>query len=268
MSPAKTPTRKRKIRLNKQKSVSFDGKKKQYEKQLEKLQQKMLRIQQAYHRQQRRAVLAFEGWDAAGKGGCIRRLTTMLDPRGFHVYPIGAPDPVEQGKHYLFRFWRLLPEKGQLAIFDRTWYGRVLVERVEGFAETSAWKRAYREINEFERALVDDGARVIKVFLQVSAKEQKRRFYDRLHNPYKRWKLTPDDLRNLDKREQYTEAIEDMFDHTDTKYAPWNVIVSNHKWHARLAVLRLAIKQLGKDVDLSAPIADPEFLAEAEEILG
>jgi len=267
MGNSKPKLRDRKLRLSKLDVRKFDGKKKAYEKRQQELQQKMLRIQQAYYHQGRRAVLAFEGWDAAGKGGSIRRLTAMLDPRGYKVYPIGAPNKVEQGKHYLYRFWNRLPERGQLAIFDRTWYGRVLVERVEGFAAKPEWRRAYDEINEFERALVDDGARVIKVFLHVTAKEQRKRFSDRLADPYKQWKLTPDDLRNMDLRPRYNKAIHDMFDRTDTKQAPWHVVAANHKWQARISVLELAIKALGKGVDISAPVTDPKFLAAAKKAL-
>src|SRR5882672_5475355 len=164
-----------------------------YERKLAKLQLKMLSIQQTYFHENRRAVIAFEGWDAAGKGGAIRRLTEKLDPRGFHVWPIGPPTPEEQGRHYLYRFWNKLPERGQLAIFDRTWYGRVLVERVERLIKKPVWKRAYDEINEFERMLIDDGVRVVKIFLHITPDEQLRRFAERLNNPYKRWKLTDSD---------------------------------------------------------------------------
>ncbi|MBI3706851.1 MAG: polyphosphate kinase, partial [Proteobacteria bacterium] len=147
-----------------------------YERRLETLQMKMLSIQQAYFHERRRGIVVVEGWDAAGKGGMIRRLTEKLDPRGIRVWPIGAPEPSEQGRHYLYRFWARLPEPGTLVVFDRSWYGRVLVERVEGFAPKAAWRRAYEEINEFERWLIDDGVRLVKVFLHITAAEQVRRF--------------------------------------------------------------------------------------------
>lgn len=229
-----------------------------YETHLEKLQNKMLSIQQTYFHEKRRAVLVFEGWDAAGKGGAIRRLTERLDPRGFHVWPIGAPKPDEQGRHYLYRFWQRLPEPGTVAIFDRSWYGRVLVERVECLIPKATWKRAYDEINEFERMLVDDGARVVKVFLHIPQEEQLRRFAERLSNPYKRWKLTEADIRNHRRWDDYAEAIEDMFDRTSTKAAPWNVIYGEKKWVARIEVLKAVTRALAAGCDIEPPPIDPE----------
>jgi len=258
----------KKLRLDDVEMVRHEHEKKWYESRIAQLQLKMLRVQQAYHHQKRRALLVFEGWDAGGKGGSIRRLTEKLDPRGFQVHAIGAPTPVEQGKHYLYRFWNKLPARGNIAIFDRSWYGRVLVERVEGFAEAEAWKRAYDEINEFERLLADDGVRIIKIFMHISKGEQLRRFEERLQNPYKRWKLTSDDLRNRDKWDDYVEAIEDMFDRTSTSFAPWNAIGGNYKWYARTQVLELATSILGHGVDLSVPIVDPEVVDLAFEKLG
>ena len=246
----------------------FEGSKKKYEKRLAELQFKMLRIQQAYHHQGRRAVLVFEGWDASGKGGSTRRLTEQLDPRGFVVHPIAAPAPEPQGVHYLARFWRRLPHRGRIAIFDRSWYGRVMVERVEGFASPREWKRAYREINDFERLLVDDGVRVLKFFLHTTEKEQARRFSQRLMDPYKRWKLTPEDLRNREKRPGYEEAIESMFKKTSTVAAPWHAIEANHKWYARIRVLEIATEALSEGVDISAKTIDPDFLRRAASLLG
>jgi polyphosphate kinase 2 (PPK2 family) len=218
--------------------------KKEYESLLEKYQIRMLRLQQHIYHKQRRAVIGFEGWDASGKGGSIRRLTEKLDPRGFKVYPIGVPRPDEQGRHYLWRFWDRLPVPGEIAIFDRTWYGRVLVERVEGFAQKSEWKRAYDEINEFEKLLVDDGIPVLKIFLHITKKEQLRRFRERERNPYKRWKIGPEDWRNRKRWKDYERAINEMFERTDTGLAPWIAIPGDAKWYARTQVLGRVVEAL------------------------
>ncbi len=239
-----------------------------YEKRLGELQKELLRVQQTYWHERRRTVLVFEGWDAAGKGGAIRRITELLDPRGFHVWPIGAPSASEQGRHYLWRFWQRLPEPGTFAIFDRSWYGRVLVERVQGFAKPSEWKRAYDEINEFERMLTDDGIRVIKLFLHITQEEQLNRFRERLTNPFKRWKLTEEDLRNRARWDDYVEAIEDMFDRTSTQFAPWHAVPANSKWHARLQCLELVDEALRQGVTVSPPPVDPRVLTVAADLLG
>ena len=192
----------------------------------------------------RSVVVAFEGWDAAGKGGAIKRLTEKLDPRGYAVYPIGAPNEEERKRHYLWRFWTRLPDRGRWAIFDRSWYGRVLVERVEGLCKKEAWKRAYREINEFERQLIDDGVVLVKIFLAITKHEQKKRFEERVNDPYKRWKIGPEDWRNREHWDQYLEAAEEMFAETNSKIAPWRVIGANRKWHARLDVTREVLARL------------------------
>ena len=210
------------------------------------------------YRQKHPVIIAFEGWDAAGKGGAIRRLTERLDPRGIHVWPIGPPQPDEQGRHYLYRFWERLPEPGTIAIFDRSWYGRVLVERVEGLIPKSDWKRAYGEIKEFERMLVDDGVRLVKLFLHIPPEEQLQRFAERLSNPYKRWKLTESDLRNHRRWDDYSDAIEDMFDHTSPKFAPWNAIYAEKKWVARVKVLETVTAALAAGVEVVPPPIDPE----------
>jgi polyphosphate kinase 2 (PPK2 family) len=209
-----------------------------YEKELSRLQLRLLRLQQQHYHGKRRAIIVFEGWDASGKGGAIRRLTEKLDPRGLRVWPIGAPRPDEQDRHYLYRFWQKLPEPRTWAIFDRSWYGRVLVERVEKLCKPSEWKRAYDEINEFETMLVDDGAAVVKVFLHISKKEQLRRFEEREKNPYKRWKITKEDWRNRKKWSKYESAIDDMFKETSSHRAPWTPIAGERKWFARTAVCR------------------------------
>ncbi|WP_114392409.1 polyphosphate kinase 2 family protein [Oleisolibacter albus] len=239
-----------------------------YERRLAELQETILHVQQAYWHSKRRAVIVFEGWDAAGKGGAIRRLTEKLDPRGAHVWPIAAPSAAEQGRHYLWRFWQKLPEPGTFAIFDRSWYGRVMVERIEGFASEAEWQRAYDEINEFERLLVDDGVRIVKVFLHLSSKEQLARFRERLTNPYKRWKLTVEDLRNRDRRAAYEVAIDEMFERTSTKLAPWTAVPADAKWYARVAVLEAVVDALKRGVDIAPPPVDPTVQAAAAEMLG
>lgn len=238
-----------------------------YEKVLKKLQDEILHVQQAYWHSKRRAIIVFEGWDAAGKGGAIRRLTENLDPRGVHVWPIAAPSAEEQGKHYLWRFWQRLPAAGTFAIFDRSWYGRVLVERVEGFAKPHEWRRAYDEINEFERLLADDGVRIVKLFMHLSADEQLERFKERLNNPYKRWKLTTEDLRNRDRRKDYEEAVDDMFAQTSTGQAPWAAVPADAKWYARVDVLRHAVSALAEGMDLSPPPLDPDVKKAMEKLL-
>ncbi len=239
-----------------------------YEKRLGKLQKELLRIQQTYWHEKRRAVLVFEGWDAGGKGGAIRRMTEPLDPRGFHVWPISAPRPDEQGRHYLYRFWKRLPVPGSIAIFDRSWYGRVLVERVEGFATKEQWKRAYGEIRDFEKMLTDDGARIVKLFLHITKDEQLNRFRERLTNPYKRWKLTEEDLRNRAKWADHEEAVEDMFDETSTENAPWIAVPANSKWYARTRVLEIVTEALAKDVTVAPPPVDEATAKAAAEVLG
>jgi AMP-polyphosphate phosphotransferase len=217
----------------------------QYEKELESLQHKMVRIQQGLYHARARAIIAVEGFDAAGKGGVIRRLTEPIDPRGVKVVPIGPPSPDEQGRHWLFRFWRQLPPPGAVTIFDRTWYGRVEVERVEKLCRKSDWKRAYEEINQFEAMLVNDQITLVKIFLAISKDEQLKRFEARVRDPYKMWKIGPADIEARKKWDEYVEATDDLFARTDTKLAPWNLIPANFKWYARLKVLRLVTKALG-----------------------
>jgi polyphosphate kinase 2 (PPK2 family) len=248
----------KKIRLDKLRQPKPFAGKDEYEARLDELQKQMLLIQQTYFHERRRAMLVFEGWDAAGKGGAIRRLTETLDPRGFHVWSIGPPRPDEQGRHYLYRFWNRLPEPGTIAVFDRSWYGRVLVERIEGLIAKPVWKRAYHEIKEFERMLVDDGVRVVKLFLHIPQEEQLRRFAERLSNPYKRWKLTESDLRNHRLWDDYAEAIEDMFDHTSTKFSPWTAIYAEKKWVARVEVLKTVTEALSAKIKITPPPIDPE----------
>ncbi|MDE0463596.1 MAG: hypothetical protein OXH93_14360 [Caldilineaceae bacterium] len=190
-----------------------------------------------------------------------------LATRGFKVWPIAAPLPEEQGQPYLYRFWRRLPYPGQLVVFDRSWYGRVLVERVEGFAAEAEWRRAYAEINDFERMLAADGIRLVKIFLHISAEEQLKRFRARLTDPLKRWKLSPEDLRNRARWAEYEAAIEEMFLRTSTVARPWHAVPANDKKYARLAALGVVVKHLAKGVDLKPGDLDPEFARHAHEIL-
>jgi polyphosphate kinase 2 (PPK2 family) len=209
-----------------------------YEDALKEEQLRLLRLQQKHYTGKHRAVIVFEGWDASGKGGAIRRLTEKVDPRGVRVWAIGAPTEEEQGRHYLYRFWQKLPSPGTWAIFDRSWYGRVLVERVEKLARKPAWKRAYGEINAFEKMLIDDGVALVKLFLHISKKEQLDRFHEREKNPYKRWKIGEEDWRNRRKWSSYVAAADDMFHETSTEEAPWSIISGERKWHARVEVCR------------------------------
>jgi AMP-polyphosphate phosphotransferase len=196
----------------------------------------------------RPVIIVFEGWDAAGKGGAIKRITEKLDPRGYVVYPISSPHGEDRTRHYLYRFWRRLPERGQIAIFDRSWYGRVLVERVEGFATEAEWRRAYKEINSFERQLRDFGTVVAKFWIHISREEQLRRFEERKAIGYKAWKLTEEDWRNREKWGAYEEAVEQMLVKTSTTTAPWTLIEGNDKYWARTKVLAKLVKILSTEM--------------------
>jgi polyphosphate kinase 2 (PPK2 family) len=234
----------------------------EYERELRSMQFTVQAIQQAYLGTRERAVVVLEGWDAAGKGGIVRRLGWAMDPRSFKVYPIAAPLSHEEGKHYLQRFWEKLPDPGQIVVFDRSWYGRVLVERVEGIASKREWERGYEEINQFERMLVADGVRIVKCFLHITPAEQVRRFKDRLDNPLKRWKLTHEDLRNQSRWTDYEVAIEDMLERTSTENVPWHLIPTNDKPYGRLAAFTILIDRLGEGLRLEPRPLDPR-IAEA-----
>jgi polyphosphate kinase 2 (PPK2 family) len=203
----------------------------------------------------RPVVMLFEGWDAAGKGGAIKRVTEKLDPRGYVVYPISAPQGEDKTRHYLYRFWRRLPERGQIAIFDRSWYGRVLVERVEGFAAEDEWQRAFKEINSFERQLRDFGTVVVKYWIHISREEQLRRFEERQASGYKAWKLTDEDWRNRGKWGAYEQAAEDMLVKTSTRTASWRLVEGNDKHWARVKVLSTLVEALSEELDYKP--ADP-----------
>jgi AMP-polyphosphate phosphotransferase len=191
----------------------------------------------------------FEGWDASGKGGAIKRLVAQLDPRHVRVCQFAAPTRDELRHHFLWRFWPVLPGWGGMAVLDRSWYGRVLVERVEGFAARDQWLRAYEEINGFERSLVDEGMILIKVWMHVSDEEQLKRFKRREKDPLKQWKLTEEDWRNREKREEYVAAVEDMLARTDEPVAPWDVIAGDSKRYARVAVIETVIKRIEEGME-------------------
>ncbi len=214
------------------------------EKELTKLQKKLLELQVRYWMEKRRAVFVFEGWDAAGKGGAIKRMTASMDPRGYKVWPIAAPGEEERSHHYLWRFATRMPPKGTIAIFDRSWYGRVFVERVEGYCSVKEWQRAYDEINAFERMHTDDGVTVVKFFLHIDEKTQLTRFKEREKDPIKNFKIGPDDWRNRKKWGEYTSAYQDAFDRTHRPDAPWVIVPGNDKRAARLLVLQKAIAAL------------------------
>ena len=226
---------------------------------IDELQLALLRIQRGFLLERKRAILLLEGTDSAGKGGIIRRLTRHMDPRGVRVWPIGPPKAWEQSRHYLYRFWQRLPEPGEIVVFDRSWYGRVLVERVEGHAKQPEWKRAYRELCEFEQQLTDDGVVLVKMFLNLSFEEQYQRFLSRLNEPTKRWKLTPSDLESRRYWDDYQEAYQDMLNFTATENAPWHVIPADDKQSSRVEALTLIKNELQSHVNLDKiNLLDPQ----------
>jgi polyphosphate kinase 2 (PPK2 family) len=207
------------------------------------------------YQEKRSLIVVVEGWDAAGKGGSIRRATEKIDPRGYEVYSIAAPEGEDKTHHYLWRFWRRLksPDDKQIVVFDRSWYGRVLVERVEGFATEDEWKRAYREINNFERQLTDHGMILVKLWFEISAEEQLRRFEARRQTPHKQWKLTEEDWRNRRQWGLYEEALIDMLRKTSTLTAPWTIVEGNDKLWARVKTQETLVAAL--EANLEAPAA-------------
>ena len=195
------------------------------------------------------SVLVFEGWDAAGKGGVIRRITGALDVGEYHLAPIAAPSDEELAHHYLWRFWRRLPRPGKVVIFDRSWYGRVLVERVEGLTPEAVWQRAYEEINDFEANLVERGFVLEKFWLHVDREEQLRRFTEREKTSYKKYKITDEDHRNRERWDDYVSAVDDMVAHTSTDIAPWRLVPANDKRFARIAVLEAICDALARRLE-------------------
>jgi polyphosphate kinase 2 (PPK2 family) len=217
----------------------FDG---DYDEALAALQERLAHLFVSLHVHGRKAIILCEGWDASGKGGAIQRLTAGCDPRTYKVWPIAAPS-----------------EEEKAAIFDRSWYGRVLVERVEGFAKDAEWRRAYDEINELEAQLSYDGAVIVKLFFHVTQEEQDRRFEKRLDHPWKRWKVSAEDVRNRARRKEYLAAIKDMLDLTDTRWAPWTMIDGNDKKSARIAALTRVAEALSASCPAEPPPVSPEM---------
>ena len=224
--------------------LSLTYTKEEYKKRLEKLQKKMEKLHGELYRRRIPVVLGFEGWDAGGKGGAIKRLTERMDPRGYVVHPTASPNDIEKAHHYLWRFWTDMPKAGHVTIFDRTWYGRVMVERIEGFCSKQEWQRAYKEINAMERDLTDAGAIVLKFWMQIDKDEQARRFKARQENPEKQWKITDEDWRNREKWDQYENAVNEMLIRTSTPGAPWIVVEGNCKYYARIKVLETVISAI------------------------
>jgi AMP-polyphosphate phosphotransferase len=220
----------------------------EYAARLKKAQAALRELEHELYARRVPVVIAYEGWDAAGKGGNIRRLTQNLDPRGYEVVPVAAPNDIEKAHHYLWRFWAQMPKAGHITIFDRTWYGRVLVERVEGYCSEAQWRRAYREINAMEQHLAHFGAVVLKFWLHIDPHEQLRRFREREGMSHKQWKITDDDWRNREKLDQYREAVEEMLYRTSTPYAPWTIVESNCKRHARVKVLETVCKAIRRQI--------------------
>ena len=218
----------------------------EYRSRLDAAQSRLFSLHNAIYMRKIPLIIAYEGWDAAGKGGNIKRLTSALDPRGYDVIPISAPTSPELSRQYLWRFWQPLPKDGHIAVYDRTWYGRVLVERVEGFAREDEWMRAYREINEFEAELVHWGAVVMKFWLHIDKDEQLRRFNDREQTPEKQWKINEEDWRNREKWDAYEAAVDDMLRLTSTSYAPWHIIESQCKRYARVKAIETLTEALEK----------------------
>ena len=216
----------------------------EYEKQLKKYQEELSELHNRLYRKKVPVIIVYEGWDAAGKGGNIRRLTEALDPRGFEVHPIAKPEPYEKSRHYLWRFWVRLPKTGHVAIFDRSWYGRVMVERIEGLCTQNDWQRAYHEMNEFEKELSDWGAVIVKFWVQIDKDVQLMRFLERQNTPEKRWKITDEDWRNREKWDQYETAVEEMLEKTSTAFAPWHILESNDKRYARIKALKIVIQEI------------------------
>ncbi len=239
-----------------------------YETALAIVQRRLAEIQVAYIVHRRCAIVLLEGWDAAGKGGTIQRLTARWDPRHFAVWPIAAPTEAEKERHFLWRFWRAMPGAGEIAVFDRSWYGRVLVERVEGFVSDAGWRRAYDEINAFEARQLENGTTLVKVFLHVTQEEQDRRLRERLQHPWKRWKINAEDFRNRARRQDYLRAMHDMFERTNKRVAPWHVIDGNDKKAARVAALTYIADRLENGISMVAPALSPEIAALARAELG
>ena len=218
----------------------------EYNKSLKSYQARIQELEHEVFMKRIPVMIVYEGWDAAGKGGNIKRLVRGMDPRGYEVIPFAAPNEVELAHHYLWRFWNKIPKAGHIAIFDRSWYGRVLVERVEGFCAEKEWKRAFREINEMEEHLVNFGTVLIKFWVHIDQDEQLNRFEARKQIPHKQWKITDEDWRNREKWDQYKTAVDDMLYKTSTTYAPWTIVESNSKLYARIKAIKTVVESLEK----------------------
>lgn len=240
------------VKMPKLQDVELEGKvieEEAYRKELKELQKRLRELHNRVYRKRVPVIITYEGWDAAGKGGNIKRITGALDPRGYEVHPIASPEPHEKARHYLWRFWTRLPKDGHIAIFDRTWYGRVMVERLEGFCSENDWKRAYNEMNEFEKELHDWGAVIIKFWVQIDKDTQLERFTDRQNNPEKQWKITDEDWRNREKWDLYEDAVNEMLKKTSTTFAPWHILESVDKKYARIKALKIVIEELEKALE-------------------
>lgn len=234
--------------LGKVNLVNKTVEKDEYKKRLEELQHKISYLGYKLYSKRRSVVIAYEGWDAAGKGGNIKRLTQMLDPRGYEVVPIAGPTREELAHHYLWRFWKQMPKDGHLSIFDRSWYGRVMVERIEGFCSREEWSRAYKEINDMEFHLNNHGVIIFKFWLHIDKDEQLARFTSRQNDPLKQFKITEEDWRNRDKWDKYELAVNELLQKTSSSYAPWHIIESNDKKFARLKTLEIVTTELEKQL--------------------
>ncbi len=216
----------------------------EYKRKKKDLQKRLITLHNKMYLKRVPVILAFEGWDAGGKGGAIKRLTQAMDPRGYEVVPVAAPNDIEKAHHYLWRFWEKIPKAGHMAIFDRTWYGRVLVERIEGFASEKEWSRAYSEINNMEEQFTNAGYIVLKFWMHIDKEEQERRFHERENTPAKQWKITDEDWRNRAKWDEYEKAVDEMIVRTSTEDAPWIVVEANSKYYARIKVLETVVAAL------------------------
>ena len=219
-----------------------------YKKELKKYRKRLNELHNILYTKKIPVIIAYEGWDAAGKGGNIKRLISGMDPRGYTVYPIAAPSKEELYRHYLWRFYTRLPKDGHVAVFDRTWYGRVMVERLEGLCSENDWQRAYNEMNEFEKELSDWGAIVVKFWVQIDSDTQLARFTDRQNTPEKQWKITDEDWRNREKWDLYEGALVEMLEKTNTKHAPWYILESVDKKYARIKAMKILIKEIEKRI--------------------
>lgn len=225
-----------------------------YKAKLLKYQLDLLLLQRRLLESKQNLIIVVEGPDAAGKGGVIKRFNEHLDPRHIRVYSTIKPTEEELKHHYQWRFWTKIPSQGEIAIFDRSWYGRILVERVEGFATKAEWRRAYEEINNFEKSLADNGSILLKFYLHITKEEQLARFKKREEDPYKRWKINEEDWRNREKWDLHNEAAEEMFSKTNPPHAPWHLIEGNFKWHARVKILKTVVKSMELALGKAKPV--------------